>query len=63
MLIVCPNRLSTITDVKIYNGMEIAIIRVLRQLPRKSKIIKAVKQAAMMASRMTPLTAALTKID
>ena len=63
MLIVCPNRLSIITDVRMDNGIETAMIRVLRQLPRKSRIIKAVKQAAMMASRMTPLTAALTKID
>ena len=63
ILMVCPKRPSRITDVRIDNGIETPMIRVLRQLPRKSRIIKAVRQAAMIASRMTPLTAALTKID
>ena len=43
--------------------METAMISVLRQLPKKSKIMRAVRQAAIRASRITPLTAALTKTD
>ena len=43
--------------------MDTAMMSVLRQLPRKSRIIAAVRHAAMTASRMTPLTAARTKID
>ena len=39
------------------------MIKVLRQLPRKSRIIIAVRQAAMTASRTTPWIEALTKID
>ena len=39
------------------------MMTVLRQLPRNSRIIAAVRQAAITASRMTPLTAARTKID
>ena len=34
-----------------------------RQLPRKTRIMMAVRQAAMMASRTTPLMALRTKID
>ena len=44
------------------NGMEIAMMSVLRQFPKKSKIMAPVRHAAMMASRMTPLTAARMKI-
>ena len=50
-------------ETRIASGIEIAIIRVLRQLPRKSRIIAAVRQAAVSASRMTPCTAARTKMD
>ena len=39
------------------------MITVLRQLPRKIKIITAVRLAAMTASRTTPLMAARTKTD
>ena len=39
------------------------MIIVLRQLPRNSRIISAVRHAAMTASRITPATAARTKID
>ena len=45
------------------NGIDTAMITVLRQLPRNNKIIKAVKAAAMRASCITPLMAALTKRD
>ena len=63
MLMVSPKKLRTMIEVKIDSGMEMAMISVLRQLPRKIKIIKPVRQAAMTASRITPLTAARTKID
>jgi hypothetical protein len=45
------------------NGMETAIIKVLRQLPRNSRIIKPVRHAAITASRMTPFTEPRTKMD
>ena len=63
MLMVSPSKLSTMIEVRIDSGIEIAMMRVLRQLPRNSRIISAVRQAAMTASRITPVTAALTKID
>ena len=56
-------QLSTMIEVRIESGMETAMISVLRQLPRKSRIIKPVRPAAMTASRTTPLMAARTKID
>ncbi len=39
------------------------MISVLRQLPRKIRIISAVRQAAMIASCTTPSIEARTKID
>jgi len=45
------------------SGIETAMISVLRQLPRNTKIMMPVRQAAMIASRTTPLTALLTKTD
>ncbi len=63
MLMVWPSKLSTMTEVRIDSGIDTAMISVLRQLPRKSRIISAVRQAAITASRITPATAALTKID
>src|SRR5581483_6945487 len=50
MLIVSPSRLSTITELKMDSGMETAMMRVLRQLPRKMRI-------------MMPVSHAITKID
>ena len=58
MLMVSPRKLSTMTEVRIDSGIETAMISVLRQLPRKSRIIRAVRQAAMIASRITPVIAA-----
>ena len=52
-----------ISDVRIDSGIEVATITVLRQLPRKIKIISAVRPAAINASRTTPSMAAFTKID
>ena len=63
ILMVWCRKLSTITEDRIESGMEMAMMRVLRQLPRKSRIIKPVSAAAIAASRITPLMALLTKID
>ena len=45
------------SEERIESGMETAMMSVLRQLPRKTRIMIAVRQAAMMASRTTPLMA------
>ena len=63
MLMVSPSALSTMIEVRIDSGIETAMISVLRQLPRKSRIISAVRQAAMIASCTTPSIAARTKTD
>src|ERR1700722_15872700 len=63
ILIVSPRALSTTIEQRIERGIDTQIIKVLRQLLRKNRIIKAVKHAAMMASRSTPWIEALTKID
>ena len=63
MLIVSPSAERTMSEVRIERGIETAMITVLRQLPRKSRIISPVRQAAMIASRTTPLIDARTKID
>ncbi len=63
MLIVSPRALITQMETRIESGIETAMMMVLRQLPRNSRIMAAVRQAAMIASRMTPLTAARTKMD
>ena len=63
MLMVSPSRPSTMIDVRMDSGIETAMMSVLRQLPRKSRIITAVRHAAMMASWITPLIAARTKTD
>jgi len=54
MLIVSPSALSRITDTKIDSGMEIEIMIVGRQSPRKSRIMAAVSKAAVNPSRNTP---------
>jgi hypothetical protein len=48
---------------KLANGIEVAMIRVLRQLPRNVRIMKAVRHAAIRVSLTTPLIAPQTKID
>ena len=48
---------------RIASGISIRMMTVERQLPRNSKIITPTSAAASAASRMTPNTAALTKID
>ncbi len=54
MLKVCPKRLITIIETSIERGIDTATITVLRQLPRKIKIITAVRQAAINPSLRTP---------
>ena len=56
-------RPSTISDVRMESGIDTQTISVLRQLPRNSRIISAVRAAAIVASRNTPLTAARTNTD
>ena len=62
MLIVSCSSDSTVIEHRIDSGIETAIISVERQLPRKTRIITAVRQAAISASRTTPLMAPRTKI-
>ena len=50
-------------DARIESGIETAMITVLRQLPRKSRIISAVSTAAITASRTTPSIDARTNSD
>ncbi len=54
MLMVSCSKLSTMIDVRIESGIETAMISVLRQLPRNSRIIRPVRHAAITASRITP---------
>ena len=63
MLIVSPSALSAMIDDRIDSGIDTAMISVLRQLPRKIRIISAVRQAEMIASRTTPSIAARTNSD
>ena len=51
------------SEVRIESGIEMQTMMVLRQLPRKSRIISAVSSAAMVASLSTPMMAARTKMD
>ena len=51
------------TEARIDSGMVIAMMSVLRQLPRNSSTMAAVSTAASAASATTPLTAALTNSD
>ena len=44
----------TMMEVRIERGIETAMINVLRQLPRKIRIIRPVRTAAMRPSRNTP---------
>jgi hypothetical protein len=63
MLMVCPIALRTMIEVRIASGMEVAMITVLRQLPRNVRIMNAVRHAAINVSRTTPLIAPRTKMD
>ncbi len=63
MLIVSPSALSVMIEIRIDSGIETAMISVLRQLPRNTRIISAVRHAAMSASRSTPSIDARTNSD
>ncbi len=63
MLMVWPMALRQQMETRIESGIETAMIIVLRQLPRKTRIMMPVRQAAMTASRTTPEMAARTKMD
>jgi hypothetical protein len=63
MLIVSPSADSISSEQTIDNGIDTAMISVERQFPRKIRIIAAVRQPAMIASRTTPLMADFTKTD
>ena len=63
ILIVSPSAARQAMEARIDSGMEMEMIRVLRQLPRNSRIINPVSAAAMVASRMTPEIAARTNTD
>ncbi len=62
-LMVSPNTLRRARDDSTERGMERAMIKVLFQEPRKSRIINAVSAAAISPSLTTPFTAVRTKSD
>ena len=62
-LMVSPIAESAATDARIASGIEIVMMSVERQLPRKMRIIRPVRAAATTPSKMTELTAELTKDD
>jgi hypothetical protein len=62
-LIVSPSADSIGSAARIDSGIEIEMMRVERQLPRKSRIIKPVRAAAMTPSRITEKTEAFTNPD
>ncbi len=63
MLIVSPSASRQMSELRIESGIEMAMISVLFQSPRKSRIMSAVSNAAMQPSFTTPQMAARTKID
>jgi hypothetical protein len=63
MLSVSPSAHRIASAPRIDNGIEIAMIAVERQLPRKIRIIRLVSAAAMMPSWITPLIAAEMNSD
>jgi len=62
-LMVSPSALKAAIELSTASGMDNAMMNVLRQEPRNSKIIRAVSDAAMTPSFTTPLMAARTKRD
>jgi hypothetical protein len=51
------------SDDRMDRGMDVATMTVLRQLPRNTRIMRAVSAAAITASRTTPSMEARTKTD
>ncbi len=62
-LIVSSSHDKSVSENKMASGISIRMITVERQLPRNRRIMTPTSAAASAASRMTPKTAALTKID
>ena len=62
-LIVSPVAASSATEVRIASGIEIMMMSVERQLPRKMRIMSPVSAAATTPSKMTDDTAAFTNLD
>ena len=62
-LMVSPIADSTTSDDRMASGIDTVMISVDRQLPRNSRIINAVRHAAITASSATPVTALFTKVD
>ncbi len=63
MLMVSPSALSSSTETKMDSGIEIEMTIVGRQSPRNSRIMQAVKAAAIKPSRNTPFSEARTNSD
>ena len=63
MLMVSPSADRQAMEARIDSGIEMAMISVLRQLPRNNRIIAPVSAAAITPSRTTPSMAARTNID
>ena len=63
MLSVSPSTHRMASEPRIESGIEVAMMTVERQLPRKIRIIRLVSAAAITPSWMTPLTAALMNSD
>ena len=63
MLMVSPRALSTRIEVRIESGIETAMISVLRQLPRKSRIIRPVRHGGDDRLADDAAHRARTKID
>ena len=62
-LMVWPSTDSAVNELSTASGIETVMIRVERQLPRKTRIIKPVSAAAIRPSRTTVVTEDLTKPD
>jgi len=62
-LSVWPIALRIASDARIESGIDVITTRVLRQLPRKRRIMRPVRQAAIAPSVSTPAMAARTKSD
>ncbi len=62
-LSVWPSAASPMIEHRMASGIDVAMMSVLRQLPRKSRIMRAVRHAAIIASRTTPEIEERTKID
>ena len=63
MLMVSPSADRHAIDARIDRGIEIVMIRVLRQLPRNSNMSRPVRALAITASRITPEIADRTNTD